>query len=82
MGGALEGGWMEGGSLGAEEEGDGEKTRLVGENGRGSSADPFQWEEGSTGSRDSSVFQVIHHFKLENACEETLLSITPLLKLV
>ena len=57
MGGALEGGWMEGGSLGAEEEGDGEKTRLVGENGRGSSADPFQWEEGSTGSRDSSVFQ-------------------------
>ena len=62
MGGALEGGWMEGGSLGAEEEGDGEKTRLVGENGRGSSADPFQWEEGSTGSRDSSLFQVINFF--------------------
>ena len=58
MGGALEGGWMEGGSLGADE-GEGEKTRLVGENGRGNSADPFQWEEGSTGSRDSSVFQVI-----------------------
>ena len=57
MGGALEGGWMEEGSLGADEEGDGEKTRLEGEN--GSSADPFQWEEGSTGSRDSSVFQVI-----------------------
>ena len=49
---------MEGGSLGADE-GEGEKTRLVGENGRGNSADPFQWEEGSTGSRDSSVFQVI-----------------------
>ena len=28
MGGALEGGWMEGGSLGGEE-GEGEKTRLV-----------------------------------------------------
>ena len=52
---------MEEGSLGAEEEGEGDnKTRLVGENGRGSSADPFQWEEGSTGSRDSSVFQVIN----------------------
>ena len=71
MGGALEGGWMEGGSLGAEEEGDGEKTRLVGENGRGSSADPFQWEEGSTGSRDSSVFQVIN-FLTQN--EERLIS--------
>ena len=35
-----------------------EEQRGGGEPGRRSSGDPFQWEEGSTGSRDSSVFQV------------------------
>ena len=38
-----------------------EEQRGGGEPGRRSSGDPFQWEEGSTGSRDSSVFQVRVH---------------------
>jgi len=64
MGGALEGGWMED-QLGVtkeeqemkikrfqEKEKDSEEKKM-----RGSSSDPFQWEEDSTGSRDSSLFQ-------------------------
>ena len=53
MGGTLEGGWMEEGG----KEGEGGEGGAT-EQGRGGSSDPFQWEEGSTGSRDSSVFQV------------------------